>query len=191
LTFIELFPIKSVNPSKPMMKPLCLSPLPAHRADEKSTLLLMEREGFVDEAVVTALVTRGHLGRSVADPDDLALAADDLDFAGWRLSKSVTVRSAEVPPQVIDAIVRRALPPVIGEPRCGSRPSASHRWWLTGLAGLLIFPMVVLMLPSHLGIKFDALLSPRIMTTTEPVPLKNDEPLKGSSELTEVSRIGR
>ena len=114
------------------MKPLCLTPLPAHRADDKSSLLVMEREGFVDEAVVTALVTGSHLGRSVADPDDLALAADDLDFAGWRLSKSATVRSAEVPPQVIDAIVRRALPPVTGDSKRGSWQSPSRRWWLAG-----------------------------------------------------------
>ncbi len=173
------------------MKQPRLSPLPAHRADDQSTLLLMEREGFVDEAVVTALVTSSHLGRSVADPDDLALAADDLDFAGWRLSKSVTVRTAEVPPQVIDAIVRRALPPVIGDPHPGSRHSASHRWWLTAFAGVLLFPAVMLLLPGHLGMQLDPLLSPRNMTTSEPVPLKNDQPAKESPELTEVSRSGR
>lgn len=114
------------------MNPLRLTPFPAHRADDKSTSRVMEREGFVDEAVVTALVTGSHLGRSMADPDDLALAADDLDFAGWRLSPSVNMRSAEVPPQVIDAIVRRALPPVTGESRRGSRQPASRRWWLAG-----------------------------------------------------------
>lgn len=165
------------------MKPLCLTPLPAHRADEQSSMLVMEREGFVDEAVVAALVTGNHLGRTMADPDDLALAADDLDFAGWRLSKSVTVRSAEVPPQVIDAIVRRALPPVTGEARRGSRQLVSRRWWVAGVLSILLLAAVLLALPSLLGLHFETLISPR----SKLGPLKHDEPVEMAAEVTERS----
>lgn len=165
------------------MKPLFLTPLPVHRADDQSSMLLMEREGFVDEAVVTALVTGSHLGRSVADPDDLALAADDLDFAGWRISKSVPVRSAEVPPQVIDAIVRRTLPPVTGEPRRGSSRSPGSRWWVAGVLSASPFSTGVLALFRRVVRQFETLFSPR----SKPVPVKNDEPVKMSNEVTEVS----
>ena len=166
------------------MTPLRLSPFPTHRADDKSTLLLMEREGFVDEAVVAALVTSRHSGRSVANPDDLALAADDLDFAGWLQSKSVTARSAEVPPQVIDAIVRRTLPPPTEQPLHGSRRSPSRRWWLTGLALLLVFPAVLLFLQAHFGNQ----LFSRVIPTSIPDPMKIVEPVKGVPEVSQIQR---
>ena len=126
-----------------MIKPLCLSPFPTRRADDESPLPLMQREGFVDEAVVATLVRESQFGRSVAYPDDLALAVDDLDFAGWSFAKSVQPRSAEVPPQVIDAIVRRASPQVSSVLRSDTR-----RQWLMGLAILLI-AAVILLLAAH------------------------------------------
>ncbi len=126
------------------MKPLCLSPFPTRRADDDSASHLIERDGFVDEAVVTALVRDNYHGRSVAYPDDLALAADDLDFAGWSLTKSVPARSAEVPPQVIDAIVRRASPQVSRELRRDSSHPKSRRQWLAGLAVLIIAALILL-----------------------------------------------
>lgn len=179
-----------MNPFKTIMKELCLSPFPVHRANDPSSLLLMEQEGFVDEAVVTALMAASPLGRRVADPDDLVLAADDLDFAGWRLSKAVIARTAEVPPQVIDAIVRRPSLPATGEPRRDSRHSSSHRWWLTGLAGVMI-PAVLLSLPGHLGLHLETLLSPRATTPSLPVPLNRQPPPQLSPKLNEHSRLGR
>ena len=127
-----------------MIKPLCLSPFPTRRADDESPLPLMQREGFVDEAVVATLVRESQLGRSVAYPDDLALAADDLDFAGWSLAKTVPTRSAEVPPQVIDAIVRRASPQVSSVLRSDTRRPRNRRSWRVGLAILLIAAVIVL-----------------------------------------------
>ena len=122
------------------MKPLCLNPFPTRRANDESAVNLIEREGFVDEAVVTALLRESHLGRSIAYPDDLALAADDLDFAGWSLPKPLPTRSAEVPPQVIDAIIRRAtFPRATRELR-----RHSPRPWLIGIALLLIAALIVL-----------------------------------------------
>ena len=154
-----------------MMKPLCLSPFPTRRADAESALHLMEREGFVDEAVVTALVRNSHLGRSIAYPDDLALAADDLDFAGWSLAKTLPTRSAEVPPQVIDAIVRRATSPQVSrELRRDSRRPRNHRLWRIGLAISLIAAVIVLF-AARPGTFFQTRLSSGKSTPTQPVPL--------------------
>ena len=172
-----------------MMKPLFLNPLPAHRADDESVLLRMEREGFVDEAVVTALVRDSHPGRSIAYPDDLALAADDLDFAGWRLSKTVTARSPEVPPHVIDAIVRRASPQVARTPERDS-PHPMSRRWLAGLATLL-FSAVVLALVARPETPFQTLLSPGKSAAAKPVSPHQTEPVKDSPGQTESSFGGR
>jgi hypothetical protein len=177
-----------------MMNPLSLSPLPTLRSDDESDRHLMEREGFVDEAVVAALVKGNPPSRSAACPDDLALAADDFDFAGWRLSKAETVRSPEVPPQVIDAIVRRAAPPVVGRSRPESEPQAKYRWWFVGSAGViasLLFSILLLTLSARPGSHFEMLLSPRMLTTTKPVSAQQTEPAKLTTELTEVSPIGR
>lgn len=178
----------------PMMNPLRLSPLPTLRADDESGSRLMEREGFVDEAVVAAIVKGNLHTRSVAYPDDLALAADDSDFAGWRLSKAVPARSPEVPPQVIDAIVRRAAPPVVSEPGLRLSRQGNHRWWLAGLAGVLstmLFSVLLLSLSERSGSAFESLLSPKMFTSAKPAPAPKSEPAKPAPELTEVSPVGR
>ena len=92
-----------------MMNSLRLSPLPSTRPSDESDSRSMEREGFVDEAVVMTLITETHPGRRVAYPEDLALAADDLDFAGWQLpvTHAARPRAAEIPPHVTNAVVRR------------------------------------------------------------------------------------
>lgn len=175
-----------------MMNPLRVSPLPALRADPESDRLPMEREGFVDEAVVTALVNGGSYSRSAVYPDDLALAADDSDFAGWRLSKAVTMRSAEGPPQMIEAVVRRAAPPVVAEP--GPAHQASHRDWLARLAGAistLLFSVLAFTSSPRPGWPFETPLSPEMLTAAKPVALQMDEPAKLASELNEVSPVGR
>ncbi len=177
----------------PMMNPLRLSPLPTLRADDESAKLLMEREGFVDEAVVAALV-RGNLNtRSVAYPNDLALAADDSDFAGWRLSKEVPVRSPEVPAQVIDAIIRRAAPPVMSEHKPGSLREGNHLW-LAGLAGVLstmLFSVLLLSLAARSGSRFGTLLSPKMFASAKPIAVPKAEHAEFVPELTEVSPLER
>ena len=165
-----------------MMKPLSLSPFPTRRADDASALHLIEREGFVDEAVVTALVRDSLLGRRIAYPDDLALAADDLDFAGWSLSKTVPPRSAEVPPQVIDAIVRRASPQVSSELRRDSRHPRNRRQWLVGLATLPIAALIVL-LAARPETFSQAPLSSGKSTVSQPAPLNKTEPVRQSPKL--------
>ncbi|MES2439329.1 MAG: hypothetical protein V4584_09690 [Verrucomicrobiota bacterium] len=173
------------------MNPLRLSPLPSLRADDESGTLLMEREGFVDEAVVTALVRNTHHHhRSTPYPEDLALAADDLDFAGWRLSSSPPVRGPEFSPQVINAIVRRAAPPMIEEPGLGSPHLGSHRWWLAGLAGVIstmLFSLLLLSLSVRPGSHFAPVLSPRALIQAKVAPAPETPAEKASPELTDVS----
>ncbi len=130
------------------MNTLGLSPIPSTRIEEDSSSLRMEREGFVDEAVVAAMVSGPRSSRSAPCPGDLALAVDDMDFAGWQLSPEPITRGPEVPPQVIDAIVRRATPPTLRKPGTVSPRRESHRWWLAGLAGVFCSILVALLLMS-------------------------------------------
>ncbi|MEO5913587.1 MAG: hypothetical protein ABIS50_05110 [Luteolibacter sp.] len=172
------------------MNSLRLSPLPSIRNEEDCPSLQMEREGFVDEAVVAALVSGPRSTRSVAYPEDLVLAVDDMDYAGWQLSPATPFRGAEVPPQVIDAIVRRASPPVIDEPGIGAPHLGSHRWWLAGLAGVLstmLFSVLLLTLSSRQGIDFQTTVSPKALVGTKPAPLPKAEPAATAPELTASS----
>ncbi len=137
------------------------------RSEDDSPSLQMEREGFVDEAVVSALVSGPQSSRSLPYPDDLILSVDDMDFAGWQLAASPPVRSAEVPPHVIDAILRRAAPPVVTEPGLGVPHLGSHRWWLAGLAGALstmLFSVLLLSLASRSTGHFETMLPPSTLT---------------------------
>lgn len=176
------------------MNPLGLSPLPSIRAEDESGSFLLERDGFVDEALVSAMVSAPHHPiRSTAYPEDLALSADDMDFAGWRLSSAVTVRRAEVPPQVIAAIVRRATPPVIAEPGLGISHQGSHRWWLAGLAGVLstmLFSVLLLSLSARPGSRLDTLLAPQVLAPAKPLPVQK-APAVSTPELTDISPAGR
>lgn len=175
------------------MKSLRLSQLPSVRMNDESGALQMEREGFVDESAVLALLSGPTHLRTSSYPEDLALAADDLDFAGWQLPISApVVRPAEFPPQVIDAIVRRrATPPSLDEPGIGSPHFGSHRWWLAGMAGVfstLLFTLLLITLSSR------APLNPEPVQPSRPVPSlqaataeKADLTPKVSPELTDIS----
>lgn len=126
------------------MNTLSLSPLPTVRKEEASDSFLMEREGFVDEAVVTALVAGGSLPRYAPVSSDLALSADDMDFAGWSIAPALPPRVSEKDSPEMEAFsgvdIRESAPlPVIDdrEPGLGQSHRGGHRWWLAGLAGIL------------------------------------------------------
>jgi hypothetical protein len=137
LTFREFHGSRLNSKYFPLMSSISLTPLPSSRIGEESDALKMERDGFVDEAVVLALVNSPRHFRSNAYPADLALAADDLDFAGWQIPSSTPVRAPEIPPQVISAIVRRASPPTLGVSEISAHHDSSRRWWMVGLIGVL------------------------------------------------------
>lgn len=120
-----------------MMKTLRFTTLPSDRSDEETSSQQVDRDGFVDEAAVFALLNSPPYPRSSSYPEDLALAADDLDFAGWQIPSTPVARPAEFPPQVIDAIVRRASPPSSTESVRSTTPSGSSRWWVAGVAGAI------------------------------------------------------
>lgn len=171
------------------MNPLKLTLLPSTRQNEESGSLQMEREGFVDEAAVLALLTGPTHPRSSSYPQDLALSADDLDFAGWQIQTTPVARPSEFPPHVIDAIVRRATSH--DEPGIGSPHSGSHRWWLAGMAGVfstLLFSVLIASLTSRPEPQVQAAQSSEITKIPQSVtPPKTNTAPEVSSELTDAS----
>jgi hypothetical protein len=133
----------------------------------------MEREGFVNESVVTELLNRPLAAtRLMPQPQDLILGVDDVDYAGWQLSPARSHRTCEVPPQVINALVRRATPPSVEEPGIGIPHFGNHRWWLAGLAGVLstmLFSILLLSLSSRGGRDFETTLAPKVLAKSQPM----------------------
>jgi hypothetical protein len=149
----------------------------------------MEREGFVDEAVVQALISGPRQWRSTACHEDLALAADDLDFAGWQLPATPPPRAAEIPSQVIDASTRRAAPPVLEESGIGEPHHGSHRWWLAGLAGAfstMLFSLLLLTLSSRPPVLVDPAHTPALVARAKPVQPPTEAPEKPAPALTDA-----
>lgn len=174
------------------MKTLRLRPLPSIRSRDESSSLTMEREGFVDEAAVMALITGSPPGRSTAYPEDLALAADDLDFAGWQLPAPQTARpqAAEIPARVANSITRRATPPLIAESGIGTPHHGTHRWWLAGLAGVLstmLFTLLLLTLSFRPGESFGPTLPPAGATASQPMLSRQAETIQAPPELSTAS----
>ncbi len=119
-----------------MKSTLRLSPLPIHRPTEESDLRLMEREGFVDEEVVAALRATQPVRRTTY-PEDLALSADDLDFAGWCVPTSTPASRPTAAPAEAPIATRRAAPPVAQPTYQSAAPArGASRWWFAGLAGV-------------------------------------------------------
>ena len=170
------------------MNPLRVSPLPTTRAQDECVSLMMEREGFVDESMVAAMMRHQHFpARVVPYPEDLALAADDLDFAGWKLSPPSIVRVVEKT-SARQTPHRRPAPPVVEESGLGSPHSGTHRWWFAGLAGVLstmLFSILLLSLSTRAGTSFEFLSVPT--TSASPTPASERIPQKVTSELTDIS----
>jgi hypothetical protein len=122
------------------MNRLNLSPLPCARLSEETQSPSAEHQGFVDDAVVLALLTGPTESRPHENFETLALAADETDFAGWRLPFGQAAQTTQI-------TARRPAPPEfeesIGEPRRNR-----HRWWLAGFAGAISTLLVsALLLP--------------------------------------------
>jgi hypothetical protein len=172
------------------MDTIRLTPLPTNRALEDSGALKMEREGFVDEAVVLALVNSPRHFRSNAYPADLALAADDLDFAGWQLPTPPSFRGPEIPPQVISAIVRRASPPTLADDQIGPAHRDTHRWWMAGVVGILatmLLAILLLTLLSRMHHGPESLTPPPTPSEWGPASQRNLPTVGVTSTPTEIS----
>jgi hypothetical protein len=137
------------------MTPLPLAPLPTTRNEEESASWQNGQVGFVDDAVVARLLSPARSPRVESCPEDLVLAADDLDFAGWQLAPSTNAspfRGTEDITDVPPLSFRRATPPAISEPGIGAPHHGNHRWWMAGLAGAfctLLFTLLLLILSSR------------------------------------------
>lgn len=157
------------------MSSISLTPLPSSRIGEESDARKMEQDGFVDEVVVLAMVNSPRHFRSNAYPADLALAADDLDFAGWQIPSSTPVRAPEVPPQVISAIVRRASPPTLEKSKISAHHDRSRSWWMAGLIGIfstLLFSVLIATLFTRIQDEQKAPVSVKAASFEEPPPIQ-------------------
>lgn len=181
MTYAEFLYIGCIN-FKPKMNPLRLSPLPSPRGDDPSQSMLMEREGFVDEALVMALMTGPLPTRQVAFPEDLALPSDDLDFAGWQLSPNIQKAG----------LARRASPPFMQEPGIGTPHLGAHRWWLAGLAGVfstLLFSLLLLSLASRAAPNIETVVTRGMLTSVKPASAPKADTPNIAPELTEISPL--
>jgi hypothetical protein len=119
--------------------------LPATRDDEDPSP--DSQLGFVDDAVIARLLSQAGASRVGTSPEDLVLAADDMDFAGWRLAPGPSVfRGTEDNVEVPPLSFRRATPPAIHQAGIDVPQGAIHRWWLAGLAGVLATLIITLLL---------------------------------------------
>jgi hypothetical protein len=173
------------------MTRLNLSPLPSFRRDEASAASIRDREGFVDDSVVFALVAGPSVSRPMPEPAHLALSTDDTDFAGWRLSPFQRLGQTERNDTLRDERAQRAAPPTLDEPGLGEPHRGEHRWWLAGLAGVLstlLFSVLLLSLSARLP-EFPAngfmLRTPILPEETAPHPEQPDR--KSAPHFTEAS----
>jgi len=129
-------------------------------------------------------------------PEDLALVANDLDFAGGQLPATQVVRprTAEIPPHVIHTIVihtivRRTAPPLVAESDVGTPFHGTHRRWLAGLAGVLstmLFTLLLLSLSPRPGESGSA-LPPAQATVSELIRSRRAEAIQSPPELSATS----
>ena len=111
------------------------TPMPATRNPDSPMAQLPEGADFVDESVVLRVIAGPTCRRGPLDPDETFLAADDLDFAGWRPVRPAAAITATPAPQAAVPVVpppRRTAPPP-------PRQAAAHRvggGWLSVVTGL-------------------------------------------------------
>lgn len=131
------------------MHPLKLTPLPSMRPDDQPGQFAGGQDGFVDEAVVLALMAGPIPLRHTPPSGELVLTGDDMDYAGWCLKDALPAHAPEIArPLALETTPRRPAPPTLGEPGIGEPHSGSHRWWLAGFAGVLSTVVVTVLLHS-------------------------------------------
>lgn len=164
-----------MNPSFPPMNLKMLSPLPRQNSDVDRGESDLQRDGFVDDEVILALVAGPSASRPQANPQDLALAADEMDFAGWSLPAELPL-----PPVTSETLTqRRAAPPELEEPGIGEPHRGSHRWWLAGLAGALstmIFTMVLIAISNRPAPSVDVITLIRPQPKAQNLPKSESTP---------------
>lgn len=138
------------------MKPLELSHMPCPRSGEVDPPPMPA--DFVDEDVALSLIAGPVAPRGRVRHEDLALPADESDFAGWNLgtaperSQRPGKRMVPISETPAPETQRRAQPPAMVEPGIGQPHRGGHRWWIAGIAGALstfLFTVLLLSLSSR------------------------------------------
>jgi len=121
------------------MNKMNLAPLPTIRDDEGNMPRSSDMDGFVDESVIHSIMAGPTHHRSHALRDDLALSADDDDFAGWHFNAPSPFRTMAEPPAPAPKMPapRRAVAPAYLESGIGAPHTGAHRWWVAGLGGII------------------------------------------------------
>jgi hypothetical protein len=178
------------------MTPLHLSPFPSLRIDEIPGKPVTEREDFVDDAVVMALVAGPITQRNAPSSAELALAVDDMDFAGWCLTPAPAI-PRDKPPHPLSspapsAPQSRPAPPIQNEPGLGDPHRGNHRWWLAGLAGALstlLFSLLLLSLSARpISEHSDHLIIERLTKPRPSAAIEMTAPRNPTPQLTEAVR---
>jgi hypothetical protein len=133
------------------VSPLQVSQLPFVRSEGNTHSVMMEQDGFVDEAVVNAMVSKPMGRRSMAKPSDMVLSAEELDFAGWDFPVAAVERVPKPVAVPVAMIVRpveadKVAPLKLSRAR-EQHPENTGRWWLAGLLGVIatiVFSLVLL-----------------------------------------------
>lgn len=146
------------------MDTLSLTPMPFENSAEARGYRRVRNEGFVDEAVVLAVIAQGPYERIFVKSEDMVLASNENDFAGWALPVASPFRDfldIETPAPAAAEIKLPGTPSLDGmrkfyEPGLSEPHQGKHRWWLIGLSGALtcsILSLTLLNLVQHSGIE--------------------------------------
>jgi hypothetical protein len=83
------------------MQPMILAPLPILRNPDSAVPFYNSDQDFVDDTAIATLLGKSPVQqRQLANPNDLVLAADDMDFAGWQLPEPSRFIQTPPPPRL-------------------------------------------------------------------------------------------
>lgn len=140
------------------MSPLTLTPFPSTRSDDQSQSRLKENEGFVDESVVLAvMLVQSAPFRRQSNASDLALAKDDLDFAGWHSPRQtlaplpVLLEKAPAPESIKVKPIASEPPPRPQISRGKAPTPIKSRSWLPICAGILTLVLTTVLVATLLA----------------------------------------
>lgn len=148
------------------MQPLKLSPLPCVIPSEETSSVICGDCGFVDEAVVRALMAGPVFSQEFENmrPDPSSMRENELDYAGWSFSAATVASSTP-------GIDRRPGPPMLTEPGPVISHHGPRRWWLSGMAGAacsLLSAVTLLQHPTHRSRESEPFVTTRPPTVAPP-----------------------
>lgn len=109
---------------------LPVAPLPSTVASDPASRHAPLPDGFVDEDAIAHLLFPAQTERLAPSFGDLALSADEGDFAGWAIPSVSPFREIAEKQELEKALELPETEPGIGVPHRGG-----HRWWIAAVAG--------------------------------------------------------